>query len=257
MGYRGKLAEQARARELRARSWRIADIAAELGVARSSVSLWVRDVAFEPQPRRRSAARRRGPNALARRKQAEIDRLRDEGRERIGALSEREFLVAGVALYAGEGAKTDGAVGLANTNPRFVAFFCSWLRRFFVIDEARLRARLYLHEGLDLPAAVGYWAAVTDIPADQFLKAYRAVPDGGVRPAKHVHGCVTVTYNCARTHRRLMGLAEALFLKPGVDPPDHRLARERSAPTADGRAPGTAILAGAIRGSSIGRAAPC
>ena len=29
---------------------------------------------------------------------------------RVGRLSEREFLVAGVALYAGEGAKRDGAV---------------------------------------------------------------------------------------------------------------------------------------------------
>jgi hypothetical protein len=139
VGYRGKLAEQARARELRARSWRIADIAAELGVAKSSVSLWVRDVVLEPQPRRRSAARRRKPNALARRKQDEIDRLREEGRRWIVTLSEREFLVAGVALYAGEGAKTDGAASLANTNPRYIAFFCDWLRRFFpiVIAESR------------------------------------------------------------------------------------------------------------------------
>jgi hypothetical protein len=36
---------------------------------------------------------------------AEIDRLLAEGRARIGRLSEREFLIAGVALYAGEGSK--------------------------------------------------------------------------------------------------------------------------------------------------------
>lgn len=43
------------------------------------------------------------PDALQRRRRAEIDRLAEEGRVRIGRLTEREFLVAGVALYAGEG----------------------------------------------------------------------------------------------------------------------------------------------------------
>jgi hypothetical protein len=121
------------------------------------VSLWVRDVAFEPLPRV-TRGRRRTPNALQRRKQAEIDRLLEEGRARIGALSERELLVAGVALYAGEGAKRDDAVRFANTDPRMINFFCSWLRHFFKVDESRLRVRLYLHEGLDLAEANAYWS---------------------------------------------------------------------------------------------------
>jgi hypothetical protein len=40
MGYGGKVVEQRRARELRAESWTLAAIAAELGVSKSSVSLW-------------------------------------------------------------------------------------------------------------------------------------------------------------------------------------------------------------------------
>ncbi|MEM9204083.1 MAG: hypothetical protein AAGC53_20780, partial [Actinomycetota bacterium] len=71
-------------------------------MSKSSVSVWVRDVEFEPQPRRR--ARKRGPNKLERAKLAEIERCRVEGIERIGTLSEREFLMAGLGLYAGDGA---------------------------------------------------------------------------------------------------------------------------------------------------------
>src|SRR4051794_29959864 len=111
MGYRGLLAEQERARELRAESWTLVEIATELGVAKSSVSLWVRDVEFEPRPRAR-VARRREPNVLQRRKAAEIESLLAEGRDRISRLTEQEFLVAGTALYAGEGSKTDGEVRL-------------------------------------------------------------------------------------------------------------------------------------------------
>jgi len=210
MGYRGKVAERQQARLLRAQGLALAQIAARLGVSKSSVSLWVRDVDFEPLPRV-TQARRRQPNALQRHKQAEIDRLVQEGSARVGRLSEREFLVAGVALYAGEGNKRDGELCFSNSDARMVAFFCAWLRHFFPIDEARLRVRLYLHEGLDLDAAMAYWSAVTGIPSSQFRKPYRAAPDASIRQAKHVHGCATVGYSCSVTHRSIMGLVSALL----------------------------------------------
>jgi hypothetical protein len=210
MGYRGKLAERQQARQLRRAGLPLAEIAARLGVSKSSVSLWVRDVAFEPRAGP-SRGRRRAPNALQRRRQAEIERLLAEGRARIGRLSEREFLVAGVALYAGEGSKGDGSVVFANSDPRMVVFFCSWLRHFFPIDESRLRVRLYLHQGLDLDGAIAFWSELTRIPASQFSKPYRAVPDPSIRHAKHVHGCVGVRYSCSATHRSIMGLVGALL----------------------------------------------
>jgi transcriptional regulator with XRE-family HTH domain len=209
MGYRGKLAQREQARALRAQGLTLNEIAARLDVSKSSLSLWVRDVAFQPLPRVR--ARRRAPNALQHRKQAEIDRLLAEGRTRVGHLSEREFLVAGAALYAGEGSKGDGSITFANSDPRMITFFCAWLRHFFEIDESRLRVRLYLHQGLDLHASTAYWSALTGIPEGQFLKPYRAVPDASIRRAKHVHGCVSVRYSCSATHRSIMGLVAALL----------------------------------------------
>ena len=92
MGYGGKVHEQHRARELRAQAWTLAEIAAELGVSKSSVSLWVRDVDFVPRPRNRGH-RTVKPHPLHVAKLAEIERCRVEGLERIGTLSEREFLV--------------------------------------------------------------------------------------------------------------------------------------------------------------------
>lgn len=225
MGYRGKTAEREQARQLRAEAWTLREICDELGVSKASVSVWVRDVDFEPQPRR--TARRRAPNALQRRKAAEIEELLAEGRHRIGALAEKEFLVAGAALYAGEGAKTDGVVKFANSDPRMIVFFAAWLRHFFVVDESRLRLALYLHQGLDLESAVAFWSRLTAIPAAQFTKPYRAVPDPSIRRAKHPEGCASVVYACSRTHRGVMGLVGAL-LSSGVPSGVAQLA-ERSA----------------------------
>jgi transcriptional regulator with XRE-family HTH domain len=147
MGYGGKVAEQQRARELRAKSWTLQDIATALGVSKSSVSLWVRDVEFVPSPR--SRARQQRPSSLRVRKLAEIESMDRAGVAEIGRLSEREFLLFGVALYLGEGFKSDGPVGLANTDPDVLWAFVTWLRRFFSVDETRLRVRIYLHAGLD------------------------------------------------------------------------------------------------------------
>ncbi len=137
MGYRGKLDAQDQARAMRATGMTLADIAERLGVAKSSVSRWVRDVDFTPSPRRTGARRR--PNRLREAKLAEIEALDAAGVERVGVLSDAAFLAAGIALYAGEGSKGDGTVQFANTDPTMIAFFCAWFRQFFAVDDSRLR----------------------------------------------------------------------------------------------------------------------
>ena len=215
MGYRGKLREQAEARRLRAESWAIADIAEQLGVSKSSVSLWVRDVEIEPL-KRRPSTRTASSNRLHRARLAEIEECNRLGIERVGTMSEEAFLAAGVALYAGEGAKTKNAVLFANTDAAMVSFFCAWLRRFFEVDESRLRVRVYLHEGLDLEAAEAHWAQVTGIPPSQFRAPYRAKADASIRHTKHMHGCAYVSYSSARTMREIMGLVRALLTSEAI-----------------------------------------
>ena len=214
MGYRGKVEEQQRARVMRAANMTLQDIATQLGVAKSSVSLWVRDVDFTPSKRRYGAQRR--PHPFHEAKLAQIAQCDAEGIARIGSLSDTAFLAAGVALYAGEGSKTDGVVKFANTDPGMVAFFCCWLRRFFDIDEARLRVRVYLHQGLDLDAAESHWSVVTGVPRAQFGASYRAIADPSIRRTKHEFGCVYVSYGCSLTHRRIMGLVRALLSSEAI-----------------------------------------
>lgn len=218
MGNRGKIEEQNRARDLRAEGWTYGEIQAELGVSRSSVSLWCRDVEVDPDllDDRRRAAYERGqlrkrPHAQHQRKLEEIEACRDTGRSVWTNLSAREHLAAGLGLYAGDGSKRDGALTFANSDPALVAFFCEWLRRHFEIDETRLRVRLYLHHGLDLDAANRFWSELTDIPLEQFGKAYRAVPDPSIRAAKHVNGCAHVRYSSKLLHRKILGQIDALL----------------------------------------------
>lgn len=90
-----------RARELRAQGRTYNEIAAELGVSKGSISLWVRDL---PRPARLSyeESRRRNAEATAayfqaRRevRQAARREVVDAASAQIGALSDREICIAG------------------------------------------------------------------------------------------------------------------------------------------------------------------
>ena len=214
VGYRGKLVEREEARRLRAQAKTLQEIADTLGVSKSSVSIWVRDVPFTPSKRRYGPRRRRHP--FHERKLREIAECDAEGIRRIGTLEEQAFLVAGVALYAGEGSKREHAVLFANTDPAMVRFFCEWLRRFFEVDESWLRVRVYLRQGLDLDAAHGAWSAVTGVPLTQFRAPYRAVADPTIRTNKHEHGCCYGYFCCSKTHRQIMGLIRALLSSQAI-----------------------------------------
>jgi transcriptional regulator with XRE-family HTH domain len=106
MGYRGKIEQQEQARVLRAQNLTPADIATRLGVSKSSVSLWVRDVPFTPSKRRHGPHRRPHPQRVA--KLAEIEALDAEGRTGFQTLSDDAFF-AEVALYAGEAQRGMGS----------------------------------------------------------------------------------------------------------------------------------------------------
>ena len=67
MGYRGKVEAREEARRLRAENLTLAEIAERLGVAKSSVSIWVRDVDFTPSKRRHGPRRRPHPQQVAKR----------------------------------------------------------------------------------------------------------------------------------------------------------------------------------------------
>ena len=211
-----------------------ASYAPRAGRTKSSVSLWCRDSPVDEatwsaraRANRNEGARNRRPNKLQLAKQEQIEECRRQAAALIGALSERELLVAGTALYAGEGGKGDHSVTFSNSDPRMVALFMLWFRQFFDIDESRLRVPLYLHEGLDLDLATTMWSQVTGIPVEQFTQPYRAVADPSIRKAKHVHGCATVVYNSTIVHRLVMGMVDAV------------------------------LSATSFRGSSVGRAADC
>ncbi|WP_432096628.1 hypothetical protein [Streptomyces sp. bgisy100] len=162
-----------RARELRRAGETYDVIAARLGVSKSSVSLWVRDL---PRPDRRTGHAR----LMAEARWAPHRRARDITRQQtklaaaqqVGRLTDRELFLVGVGLYWSEGTKskphrTDESVAFINSDPDMIRVFLSWLDLLGVRTEDR-QFRVMIHESADVAAAERFWAELVGTPVSDF-----------------------------------------------------------------------------------------
>jgi AcrR family transcriptional regulator len=177
---------------LREQGFAYHQIAAELGVSKGSVSLWVRDL---PRPERLSYEECRKRSAEGTRRYWEAERpIREAQREavrataaaEIGPLTDREILIAGAIAYWCEGAKSKPSwrkerVAFINSDPGLIRFFLCFLNTAG-IGLARLRLRVYIHETADVAAAERFWPQecrrrLSRLPAYRRHAEQRTVPE--------------------------------------------------------------------------------
>jgi transcriptional regulator with XRE-family HTH domain len=136
-----KTAERDRARKLRREEGAsVKELAALLGVSKSSVSLWVRDVELTEAQylalRRRMGGRIDGSRANAVRALARRRLEQDSGRVR----ARRGHLLhaAGCMLYWAEGSRKRNVIEFTNSDPAMVAFFLRFLRECYSVPTAKI-----------------------------------------------------------------------------------------------------------------------
>ena len=215
MGYIGKLELKLKAQELRKRGLSVKEIQKRLRVSRSSVSLWVRDVKLTKKQLEKLYLNKRtgslkgsiiaAMNKIKVREEL-TQKIIKEGRKEVGTFSKRDRFITGIAMYYGEGSKTDGAVSFTNSDPGAIKFMVNWLREFCKVSEEKLRGSLYIHDNLDKIKAEKYWSKLTEIPLKQFTKAY-IVPNNPhrLRKVKHLYGVFRITISNTNLHRKIMG----------------------------------------------------
>ena len=90
----------------------------------------------------------------------------------IGAITDRELIIAGAIAYWCEGAKNKpdrraDRVIFTNSDPRLIRFFLRFLEITGTSKEDAI-FRVCIHENADLEAAQRYWLEITGASADQF-----------------------------------------------------------------------------------------
>ena len=137
-----KTTERNEARRLRREEGRsVKELAALLGVARSTVSLWVRDIELTPEQyetlRRRMGGRIDGSRVNALRA---LERHREAQNAGRAAARRGDLLhAAGCMLYWAEGSRNRHAIEFVNSDPAMVVFFLRFLRTCFGVPDPKVR----------------------------------------------------------------------------------------------------------------------
>jgi hypothetical protein len=175
-----KREQMERARFLRGQGMSLNEIVATLGVSKASVSLWVRNIALTSTQRAGLSHKGRSLDSIEKRRINRIKNTEEKhavvithAKKAIPVLSKRELFLVGVALYWGEGGKTQkGTARVANSDPKIISIMMRFFKEICNVPDTKFRGHVHTFSHLNVGLAEEYWSNISGIPRNQFYKTY-------------------------------------------------------------------------------------
>lgn len=203
------------------------EISARLGVSRSTLSSWLKDIPLQPEHRKRLRANRAGFAARAWPINRERHRKAREAARQCGAEVARRIPadpavdeLALAMLYLGDGSKTSGMVRMGSVNPDILAYFVQALIRLYQVEVARRSCRLHLAEAARQEAErlETWWSKRLRLPLDNFRPPSYDLRSQVRTISEDYHGVCVVTYSDVKLQQRILGIARE-YLRLQADCP--------------------------------------
>jgi hypothetical protein len=201
--------------ELRKAGQSYSQIRQQLGVSKSTLSVWLEDLPL-PEERIRElrdwSAVRIERYRETRRKNREtiLCKVYDQEHSKIFPMSAREEFLCGLFLYWGEGLKVGRTYfSLSNTDFRMMRFFIYWAKSAMGVHPDKFVIKLHLYSDMDAKRERSFWSRTLGIPYSQFRKPY--IKKSSLRGLTHKNGfghgtCNVAVYDAMLCKRILMGL---------------------------------------------------
>ncbi len=197
------------------------DVRHEMGVPKSTLSLWVascgkvadRSRQLAHLERARKAAVAAIQNKKSIRESAALQAAHDLG-EALDTLNPAIGKTLLAMLYWAEGGKQIGNFKFTNTDSDLVLLFLTLLRTHYLIDEKRLRVALQIHAYHTEDETINFWSSKLQIPVTQFWKVYTK-PRSGRRKEyrRNFHGICNIHYSSTAIQRELLAIGQVLSRK--------------------------------------------
>ena len=141
-------------------------------VAKSTLSLWLRDVGLAKAQKQRitearMAAQRRGADRRREIRLAQISEINQRARKDRKAISTRELHLMALMLYWAEGSKEKewrrgSGVIFSNSDPRMIKFFIKWLIDCMNVLPQNISCSIYTHDShrYSIERVKEYWQKI-------------------------------------------------------------------------------------------------
>lgn len=206
---------------LRREGQSIRDIEISLGIPRSTLSGWFKDIQLSAsqqealnQRHRTALIKARVFAAAAHRntKQRRIESIKKAAQEQLDLFSEDDITTLELALamlYLGEGAKTKQGLRLGNSNPLIMRFYIHALVKVYKLPLESLYFALHLRADQDENTEKLYWSEALDVPLSRFTYFIKDPRTAGRPTRPEYHGVCLASGGPVEIQRRLMYLSEA------------------------------------------------
>ncbi len=185
--------------QLRKKGYSIMAISKELGIAKSTASLWVRNVKLDTEAittlsKNQKIGRQKGINSRQLRLSRAYNSIQnivtnDLSNKDLDILTKRLLCSF---LYWCEGSKARSELRITNSDPKLITVFLRLFRESFYLDESKFAATLHLHEYHDKNERLLFWSNLTKIPKNR-IGIYNK-PNTGKRKKKDYPGCIAIHY---------------------------------------------------------------
>ena len=157
-----------------------AEILSIIPVAKSTLSLWLRDVKLSSRQNHRLTIKKKvsqlkGAQARKNNRIAETEKVFRSSRETLGVFSDRDLFILGIALYWAEGTKEKAyrpsvPIEFANSDPKMIIIFIHWLKKCLKVSSAEIQLILHVHQNrqVDIPSFKKFWMQSTKLPEQSF-----------------------------------------------------------------------------------------
>lgn len=166
-----------KARELRKLGWSYREIINELGVAKSSVSLWCRDVkltdeqyAALKQQQKQMGDTNQGAKHNRRVALEQRRAYQQKGREKAREMSKLHII--GCMLYWAEGTKQRNTLEFVNSDPHMIEIFVRFLREELFVINKDFKVRIHCHDANKVTELENYWLGLLGLSRQVLIKTY-------------------------------------------------------------------------------------
>lgn len=158
----------------------IKKIEKKLGVPRSTLSGWFKNVELSESQKKKLlrdwasslvVARKKASLWHKTQKEARVTDAKNEALNTLSSINSADLALLELAtalLYLGEGSKKTIGTGLGSSDPLILRFFVAALRRVYGVDRSKIRCELHLRADQDVERLKRYWSRELDLPLVNF-----------------------------------------------------------------------------------------
>jgi len=217
------LVRKNRAVRLRKKGLSIPAIEKRLGIRRSTLSFWFRDVKLSKTQKDRLRANWRTGlvhartkavlwhNEQKRNRLAEAENEASKTLSRINTKNIDIVELAFAALYFGEGAKKNPETAIGSSDPLILRFALSVLKKVYGLDLSAIRCDLYLRADQIPEKEIEFWTNELGVSASQFQNIQIDPRTKGRKTFVGYHGVCNLRCSHVAIQRKLMYLSRAFF----------------------------------------------